>query len=297
MILLTGATGFLGKHLLGRLQADGRPVCPASKHAQSSECKEEFQQLDMEDPESFDNLPEQIDTVIHLAALVPQKGSVFSFDRYMAINATGVKRLIQESARRGCREFIYASTQMVIEKALHEPVDEDHPVVPISDYGFSKATGERFCLSLGAELGVKSVSLRFARIYGPWQRPGYVLTDFIDRARQGLPLHVFGAQGTRELIYVTDAVEAILAVMEAKLSGIFNIGTGRSVTTLTLAETIADVFSGGVSTVLISEMDAGPTLSDFCFDVTKAKRDLGFSARFTLKEGLRDYKLALERGS
>lgn len=295
MILITGARGFLGRYCTEEVSKLNSPlfITTSNKRACGKDDNYLFYYLNLEEPESFSILPNNIDTVLHLAAIVPRKNEMMPFSKFIDINAFGVKRLIEAVAEKGCKRFIYASTQMVIEKPFYLPVDETHPLVPLSDYGLSKALGERYCLSYAKFLNV--ISLRFARIYGAGETPGFVLTNFINRAINGLPLIVYG-QGKihRDLLYVKDAARAILCALNSNASGVFNIGSGNGVSIRKLAETVSNVFSNGLSPVELKYelKDVG---EDFYMDVKKTRRELNFIPRYSLNEGLVDYKLELSK--
>ncbi len=137
MIVVTGARGFVGKYLIERLKSSNLTLSftTSNKEALNRPGGESFCYLNLKDSESFNNLPEEIGTVIHLAARVPKRGERVSFREFMDINSVGLKKLLSAVKSRGCERFIYASTQMVIEKPFYLPVDEEHPLVPLSDYG------------------------------------------------------------------------------------------------------------------------------------------------------------------
>ena len=295
MIVVTGARGFVGKYLIERLKSSNLTLSftTSNKEALNRPGGESFCYLNLKDSESFNNLPEEIGTVIHLAARVPKRGERVSFREFMDINSVGLKKLLSAVKSRGCERFIYASTQMVIEKPFYLPVDEEHPLVPLSDYGLSKAVGERYCLSYGESLGLKVIYLRFARIFGAGQNPGYALTEFIERALKGLTLTVHG-EGClkRDLIYVKDAVSAIVSVLESGACGVFNIGGAKPVSMKELAQAIVDVF-GGEGTSLSFKESLEEQGCDMYLDATKAYKELGFKPKYDLKEALLDYKSQL----
>lgn len=291
MILVTGSRGFLGKYFVKELRKVRKRLFLTTSHIGA--CGIEYHYLNMEEPESFKNLPDSINTVVHLAAAIPKKNETITFSKFMEVNAYGVKRLIEETAKRGCQRFIYASTQMVIEKPFYLPVDEDHPFVPMSNYGLTKAIGERYCLESKNEIG--GVALRFVRIYGAGENPGFVLTNFIERAEKGLPLVIHGyGKVQRDMIYVKDAVLALMKALNSDATGVFNIGGGRGISIRELALTVAEVFGGGVSKVVFKEdmLEGG---EDFYQDTTKAREGLGFIPRYSLLEGLADYRQEIKR--
>jgi len=295
MILITGARGFIGRYLVKELSKLGRPLflTTGQKYFLESKNGNLLHYLNLTEPESFSNMPDKIDKVIHLAALIPKGEEVFPFEKYVEINALGTQRLMEAVATRNCQKFIYASTQMVIEKPFYLPVDEDHPLVPLSDYGFSKAAGERLCLSLAKKLNMDTISLRFSRIFGAGENPGFVLSAFIELALKGLPLKVYGTgRIQRDLLYVKDAVQAIIKALDADLCGVLNIGSGKGVSIKEMAEAIAEVFSRRRSTVEFDNA-AEEGGSDFWLDIRKAERELGFLPKYTFYKGLEDYRSIL----
>lgn len=293
MIVITGAGGFLGQYCVRDLSEKGLPLFLTTSNVERCGDVNGLPRhyLDLADPASLANLPDRIETVIHLAAIIPEKNVAVPFSRFMEINATGTKRLAEEALRRGCTRFIYASTQMVVEKPFYLPVDEEHPYVPVSYYGFSKAAGEHYCMELADKLSV--ISLRFVGLYGPGEKPGFVLGIFLDRARRSVPLIVNGTgRIMRDLLYVKDAAAAVSRALASDTSGIYNIGSGRGTSLGELARTISDVFSEGRSAVEFRE-DVPEQGEDFYMDISKARRELGFHPEYSLMDGMADYKREL----
>lgn len=292
MIVITGANGFLGRYCVRELSDRGLPLflTTSNKKLLNEDKEHKFHYLNLIEPDSFNNLPDSVHTILHLAAEIPKKDKTIPLTKFIDINATGVMQLMMAAAKKGCKRFIYASTQMVVERAFYLPVDEKHPMVLQSAYGLSKALGERYCLDLAESLKMSAVSLRFARVYGYGENPGFVLTNFINRAIKGLPLAVYGAgKGVRDLLYVKDAVKAIVLALQSNVQGIFNIGSGKGVSIRELAESIAAVFgSGSVSVEFIRDMTE--EWYDFYLSIDKARAELNFVPGYSLREGLSDYK-------
>lgn len=293
MIVVTGARGFIGRYCVRELSKLKNPLFLTTSSREKISQEGKIHYLNLEELKSFTALPDTIDTVIHLAAAIPKKNEAISFSKFMDVNAMGVKLIFEAAVQRGCHRFIYASTQMVIEKPFYLPVDEVHPLVPLSDYGLSKAIGEKYCLSLAKDYNITAVSLRFARIYGAGENPGFVLTNFIGRAQRRLPLILHGSGKTlRDLLYVKDAVKAIVCVLQSKASGIFNIGSGNGISIRELAESIASVFGNGNIPVEFRH-DLKDEGTDFYMSTAKATEELGFVPQYSLLEGLTDYQTEL----
>ena len=105
MILVTGARGFLGRYCLRELLRLNEPLflTTGNKNACGKDGNLTFTYLNLEEKDSFNKLPDRIDTVIHLAALIPKKNEIISFSRFMDVNACGVERLLKVVSERGCK--------------------------------------------------------------------------------------------------------------------------------------------------------------------------------------------------
>jgi UDP-glucose 4-epimerase len=171
------------------------------------------------------------------------------------------------------------------------PVDEMHPANPLSPYAESKLVAERYCLGFDKRQLCRSVVLRFFNVYGSRQglsEYSGVISRFVDFARRGLPLTVFGdGSATRDFVYVGDVVEAIVRCLEGAVpvGGVFNVGVGKPVTVKALAEAVLELVPSG-SGVSYEEPRVGDSQHSYA-DVGKAERVLGFRAVTGLRDGLR----------
>ena len=278
-ILITGASGFLGSYLVEKLVDAGQDIL----------CTK----FDITKRENFDSLPNSIDTVVHLAARVPKVSMPALMRDCIEVNGLGTNNIIGWCLGRGVKKVIYASTQMMYGTPQYLPVDEEHPVLPqghYSGYSISKYLGELFCERARVDFQLNCISLRFSRIYGYGENPGFVLTKFIDLARSEKTLTVYGeGKSKRDLLYVKDAVNAIMLALDSPYQGIYNIGSGQIVSMIELAQTVSKVFSGSMSSVLCSSTGSGSE-ADFYLDIRKAQRDLGFVPQYSLESGLADYR-------
>jgi UDP-glucose 4-epimerase len=295
MILITGASGFIGNYLIKELQRESDKLFLTTKNNKLVKQNKIYHYLDISNKESFKNIPNKIDTVIHLAGLIPNKNKTHSFKQYMEINVRGTERLLQASAKSHCRRFIYISSQMVVEKPFYLPVDEDHPYVCQSDYSFTKAIAERVCIDFCKSNSIELASLRLSRVFGFGANPGYVLTSFINQAINGKQLIVTGTgKKCRDLIYVKDAVNAIRLAVYSNSSGVFNIGCGYGISIKELAGNILDVFGNKDSSVQFNKTVVENGFDNW-MDTTKANKKLHFKAQFSLLNGLKDYNKEMEK--
>jgi UDP-glucose 4-epimerase len=162
---------------------------------------------------------------------------------------------------------------------------------PVSPYAASKLVAEHFCLGFHEKQLLKSVVLRLFNVYGPRQGINDysgVITRFIDRCKQGLPLVVYGdGSQTRDFVNVCDVVEAVLSAMENKAAEgeVFNIGFGEPVSIRGLAEAFLEL--AGLNLEVINEEPRLGDIKHSYADISKAEKLLGYRPKVSLRDGLR----------
>jgi dTDP-L-rhamnose 4-epimerase len=172
------------------------------------------------------------------------------------------------------------------------PTREDAPLRPTSVYGITKRDQEELVLVLGRAYGLQTVALRYLNVYGPRQALANPYTGvaaiFAARVMNGRPPLVFeDGRQIRDLVHVSDVVRATRAAMEASPAPghAFNVGTGRRVQIVELAELIASALGSELAPELTGEHRAGDIRHCFA-NVSRARELLGFEARISLEEGL-----------
>lgn len=233
-VLITGGAGFIGSHITDAIAAEGyetvvvdnlttgrKAFLPSGiMFYEQNICEPGLQAV-------FHK--EKPDIVIHQAAqgavVKSMEQPVFDAD----VNAMGTIRLLELSARYGVRKFIFASTAALYGTPKRLPVQETHPANPVSFYGLSKWTAERY-IRLYAHIGLSYCILRYANVYGMRQNAegeAGVICMFMNHLLEGKPLHIFGdGEQTRDFVFVKDVVQANLAAMRSKHNGVFNISSG-----------------------------------------------------------------------
>ena len=184
-----------------------------------------------------------------------------------------------EAARRyDTKCFVYISSAAVYRIPTYLPIDEKHTANPISPYGISKLTGERYSLLYHELYGLSATCIRPFNIFGPGQmKNSYsgVITKFMENVKNGENPTIFGdGNQTRDFVYINDIVEAILLVAENNnaIGQVFNIGIGNNVT--------------------IKELANIPRIGDIAesySDIAKARKILGYEPKYSLEDGLRPY--------
>ena len=242
--LVTGGAGFIGSHLVRRLSTRG-PVTVLDDL--SSGKKENLAGLgcaflpgSILDPAPLAEACAGATHVFHLAALVSVPESVSHPARCHEINVEGTRRVLAAAAQAGVRRLVLASSCAVYGDEPTMPKKETSPVAPASPYAESKLAGEKIC----AEASLPAVALRFFNVYGPRQDPrgpyAAAVPKFLEAARAGSPITIFGdGHQTRDFVYVDDVTAALEhAALSPSLSGIYNVASGHSVSVLHLAELV-----------------------------------------------------------
>lgn len=235
-ILVTGGAGFIGSHVVDSYLHGGHNVVVVDDLSTGSmrnvNPKAQFYQLDIRS----ENVEEvfkrhRFDVVNHHAAQMDVRRSVADPIFDASVNVLGSLNTFELARKYGARKIIFASTGGAIygEQDCF-PADEEHPLRPLSPYGITKLTTEKYLFYYGQVHGMESVILRYANIYGPRQNPfgeAGVVAIFANRMlRGGEPIINGDGMQTRDYTYVGDVVKANVMALVYPRSNIFNVGTG-----------------------------------------------------------------------
>jgi UDP-glucose 4-epimerase len=299
-VLVTGGAGFIGSHMVDRLVNDGYDVriiddlsTGRIDNIQSllSAGKVDFVKGDIRDVSLVTKSVDDVDDVVHFAALTSVPFSVKNPELTFDVNLCGTLNLIRACAQEDVGRFVFVSSCAVCGDPESLPVREEHRTDPISPYAESKLIAERYCLGFQERQLLRSVVLRFFNVYGPRQGMNDysgVITRFIDRVRQKEPLVIYGdGSQTRDFVNVHDVVEAILASMKSgDVEGeVFNVGSGKPTSINELAKTILEL--AGVDLEIRYEKPRAGDIKDSYADISKAKKFLGYEPKISLRDGLR----------
>ena len=299
-ILVTGGAGFIGSHLVAKLAdlnykirildnlSSGKlsNIDQAILHDESVD----FVEGDIRDNTLVSKCLYNVDIVVHLAAQISVPYSIQNPQFNDEVNIGGTMNLLKSSVENKIKRFVFISSCAVYGDTVYLPIDEKHPVNPISPYATSKLVAEKECLKLNSNHMLKSVVLRFFNVYGPKQGLNDysgVITKFMERIKQKLPLTIYGdGSQTRDFVYVQDIVNAIiLAVKRKDVDGeIFNIGTGKAVTIEELAKTMLSL-TGKELEIVKAPIREGDIKHSYA-NITKANKFMGYNPQFSLNEGL-----------
>jgi UDP-glucose 4-epimerase len=291
--VVTGGAGFIGSHVADRLIGLGYAVLVIDNLVTGSRSNvpaaARFEERDLLDSEVQGLLADWgAEVVVHCAAQVSVSLSVVDPARDARSNVLGSVAAVCGAVAGGCTTFVYITTAGALYgEARYLPTDEDHPIEPISPYGLSKWVGERYVDLLGVD-SMKRVVLRLANVYGPRQRSdgeGGVVSIFSERMSAGLPVEINGdGAQTRDLVYVGDVVDAVVAAIDAEQSTTVNIATGVATSILELFDSLA-VIAGYGDRPTFTAARAGDVRHSQ-LTIGKAARELGWTPRTILSVGL-----------
>jgi UDP-glucose 4-epimerase len=245
-VLVTGAAGFLGSHLVDALLARGYEVVALDHRLRGKGLSDAVLarvhqiQSDIYDYAVVAAASNGCTSIFHCAAVVGVEAYNSQPARTMEVEEVGLRNVCQAALAQKSTRVIYCSSSAVYGATTAQELTEAHPAAPNSNYGIAKRFGELYLAGRHAEHGLQSASLRIFNIYGPRQDERLVIPRFIRQARANEPIVIFGdGQQTRDFVYVADVVETALACAD-QLTGceIVNACSGRETSVKVLAETI-----------------------------------------------------------
>lgn len=294
-VLLTGASGFIGRCVWRKLTESGFQVwAVVRRDGRTSEsgfrsCADgHVVAVDLCEPKALERaLPVQPDLVVHLAASIP--GSFLGAD---ATKAAAVNRIIDENVYMACKAFgvgaVYASSTSVYGLGDGTVKSEASAVRPIGPYAVGKLASERLGEELLARSDLPFTVLRINAPYGPGQRSRTVLRLFIERAIEGTSLRYHGT-GSRaqDFTFIEDVGDAMVSAVKLNQAGIYNISAGQPISMRDLARLVIRCVPNCRSTIEASGENDPQEASTARFSIEKARSQLAWCPRVSLESGIR----------
>lgn len=293
-VAVTGANGFVGRYLIEELLLQGDKVLAIGWI--NDPFKSELDPLVERRLTDFSTkdltkILYGVDAVVHLSAMrTNRQADLQGYHPYYLANVLNTENLIHAAHENHIPRICQASSIAVYSAANKVPYKETDAPKPLSLYGLSKLSCEHLADLYMKKFPVRIVSLRFAQIFGYGEIRGLAITRFIEQARAGQQMVIWGKGITaRDYVYVRDIVSAIkLAISSNAPSGVFNIGGGIPIALKEVAETIKVVFDceNGVSFDL-SMTEQGDS---YFMDCALAQRELGWRPTWNFRSALEDMK-------
>jgi len=303
-VLITGADGFIGSHLVEAMVRAGFSVRAFVLYNSfnswgwldhcAPDVKGQFEVFpgDIRDPHGVRAALRDCDAVLHLAALIGIPYSYHSPDMYVDTNVKGTLNVVQAARQLGVRRVVHTSTSEVYGTARFVPMTEDHPLHGQSPYSASKIGADQIAMSFHASFETPVVVVRPFNTYGPRQSARAVIPSVITQIASGRrQIRLGAAHPTRDFSYVADTVAGFMAAVEADrvVGEVINLGSGFEISIGDTAHAIADVM-GTTIEVVRDDQRLRPEKSEverLCASSDKARRLIGWSPEFAGLDGFK----------
>ena len=299
-VLVTGAGGFIGSHLVERLVTEGAIVRAMIHYnalgswgwLDTSDRKRDVEVVagDICDPESVSGAVAGCDVVFHLAALIAIPYSYVAPRSYIHTNVEGTLNVLEAARRYGTKRVLITSTSEVYGSARHVPIDETHPLQGQSPYSASKIGADKIAESYGASFSVPIVVVRPFNTFGPRQSARAVLPTIISQLIGGNTVKLGSIHPTRDLNYVENTVDGFVAAAthDNAPGATFNFGSGREISIGDLVNLVAQVMGKQVTTITEDARGRPPNseVERLLCDSSLARTALGWVPRIGLEDGV-----------
>lgn len=273
-ILVTGASGFVGKELCLRLDQLGYSVIPMSS-----------KDGDISDIETFSSFKDQkIKHIFHLAGntFVPKSWDAPHY--FIKTNVLGTSSVLDFCAKNGC-SLTYVSAYIYGNKVIN-PISENAISEPNNPYALSKKMAEDLCEFYSKHMNVNVTVVRPFNVYGPGQREDFLLPFIIKQINESKEVKVKDLEPKRDYIHVRDLAECLIKAMDHKTFEVFNAGFGKSYSVKEIIE-IALKIKNKTMPILSEQTARVNEISDTVADISKAKRLLKWIPQIDIETGIK----------
>lgn len=300
-VLVTGADGFIGSHLVEALVAKGARVRALAQYnsfnywgwLEDVECKAEIEIVsgDVRDPHFCKHITKDVDIVFHLAALIAIPYSYVAPDSYVDVNVKGTLNIVQAAKENGVSKVIHTSTSEVYGTARYVPIDEKHPLQPQSPYSASKIGADAMAMSFYNAFELPVVVARPFNTYGPRQSARAVIPTIIAQIASGKKVIKLGdLSPTRDFNYVADTCRGFIALAECDeaVGKTVNIGSNYEISVGDTLNLIKKIMKSDVEFVEDEQRirPSGSEVFRLWCDNTLIHSLTGFRAELSIEQGL-----------
>ena len=278
--LVTGGAGFIGSHICDLLVSRGHDVIVLDDLSKGGNTPKscQFFNADIRDEQKLIELSKGCSAIFHQAAIADIPLSIKDPKLVNSVNVEGTLSVLEAARKNNCR-VIFASSSSIYGAAA-PPIKETAEPDPKTPYAVTKLVCEHYLRNYSELYGLKCVALRYFNVYGPRQSAGPVIASFCFSAAKGQPLLIEGSgEQVRDFVYVEDVAEAnLLSLKTSKSFLAVNIGTGKGTSLNELAKAIG----GKTEKKPARQGDISISMAD----ISLAKKELGWSPKISLKDGL-----------
>lgn len=285
-VLVTGGSGFIGRHVVSELAAAGATVrvIDLKPHPDASV---DLVQGDLAEPDVLAAaLDGGVDAVVHLAAVTSVLRSLEHPELTYRTNVAATAGLLEGARAAGAKSLVFASTNAVVGPMDGPAITEADRLRPLTPYGSTKAAGEMLMSAYTASYGVRCTAVRLTNVYGPgMQAKDSIVARLMRAIRLGGRFEIYGdGRQVRDYVHVSDVIAAMhLGLTNEEWSGPIVIGAGRSLSVLEVVDAVREVTGADI------DVGHGPAkpgeMPAVIVDNGKARAG-GWAPRFTLEEGL-----------
>ncbi len=321
MIIVIGASSSIGTYLIDELVDRKREIFATSLKNRNKQFYENkgvsYARLDIANEADFDELPkDNIEAVILLAGLLPANLREYDpkyYKEYINVNIKGTFNVLEYCRKNKAKKIIFANSHSDVSglwdcnKAITEEDPRainytgDHAV-----YIISKIAAMDLVEHYHHEYGVQGISLRLPAVYAYGPRQGMHINGkfikagfniFIEKAMASEPIEIWGdPKKGKDIVYVKDVVSAFIGAVDSKTAhGLYNVATGICTTLEEEVKGIIEVFSPKGQPSEISYNPDKPDTLAYLYNISKAKRDLGYVVKYPFRKMLENYKLEMNR--
>jgi UDP-glucose 4-epimerase len=302
-ILITGGAGFIGSHVAENFLQAGNEVIlfdnlSTGEIANVKYLKNKFPKSkilfikgDVSKKKDFAKIPNGVELIVHLAAIVSVRKSVEDPIETNTVTLGGAINIFEYAKENKIKKIIQASSAAVYGEIKKFPLSEKYSGEFISPYAISKYVCEVYADYYYKTFGIKTVSLRFFNVFGERQQHNSpysgAIAKFAQAFKEKSEINIFGdGKNIRDYIYVKDIANAIFKIAGKSLKGnsVYNLGTGKGTNLLQLVKTLEKIFGYKVKINFLPAKIGDPRKS--LADVSKIKKELGIVAEYSLERGL-----------
>jgi NAD dependent epimerase/dehydratase len=301
-VLVTGADGFIGSHLVEMLSSRHSKVRALSQYnsfgswgwLDDVNCKDRIEILsgDVRDPHFCNEIVKDVDVIFHLAALIAIPYSYLAPSSYVETNINGTLNICQAARENGNIRVIHTSTSEVYGTAQYVPIDEKHPLQPQSPYSASKIAADAMAMSFYNAFNLPVTIARPFNTYGPRQSARAVIPTIITQIANGIrEIKLGDLSPTRDFNYVEDTCRGFISIAENErtIGEIINIGSNSEISIKDTLDLINELMGSDVN--FIQDMQRiRPENSEvfrlWC-DNSKIEKFTGFKPQIDLQKGLK----------
>lgn len=300
IVLITGGAGFIGHHLsrsILKYQPKQLIVVDNLSTGKRGNLNDlsEFENFYLIEKDilklASEDLPNEIDYIFHLAALVSVPLSFEKSELTHQINESGFVRILELAKQKNTKKVVYASSSAVYGEVDRLPITEDFPLQPQSPYAVSKQLNEIYARSYYKFYGIQSIGFRFFNVYGDGQDPSSpysgVISLFTDKMKNSDSISIFGdGDQIRDFVHVSDVVNALIrGAISTMRNDVFNVGSGNPISINELFSILKEIYAYEKQAKYLEKRkgDIQKSLSS----ISKIQNELGYEPSIDLFSGLK----------